>query len=90
VVAPVAPMLARLVRELPEGDWFFEPKWHGFRCLAFRTGECVELYSRNPSTPLRWDEVEAGAAGRTALRFDGDLFGPVLELDQHLPAAPPW
>jgi bifunctional non-homologous end joining protein LigD len=50
----------------------------------------------SPSTPLRWDEVEAAAAGQRCLRFDapavlrrldadGDVFRPVLELDQRLP-----
>ncbi len=50
------------------------------------------------STPLRWEEVEAAADGGTAddLRFEapdvlarvkqhGDLFAPVLELEQELP-----
>ena len=48
------------------------------------------------STPVTWDEVEAGAKGRTDLRFEaddvlkriekhGDLFAPVLELKQTLP-----
>lgn len=50
------------------------------------------------STPVTWDEVEACAAGEALLRFDagevldrverlGDLFGSVLTLQQHLPAA---
>jgi len=49
------------------------------------------------STPLTWEEVEAGAAGRHRLLFDpaagrrrldtsGDLFRPVVDLDQRLPA----
>jgi ATP-dependent DNA ligase len=30
-------MEARSVSELPEDEgWQFEPKWDGFRCLAFR------------------------------------------------------
>ena len=48
------------------------------------------------SAPVTWDEVEAGAAGHTDLRFEaedvlkriddqGDLFAPVLELKQSLP-----
>ena len=48
------------------------------------------------STPVTWDEVEAGAKGKTDLRFEaddvlkriekhGDLFAPVLELKQTLP-----
>jgi ATP-dependent DNA ligase len=41
------PMLAKLVRELPEGDFVDEPKWDGFRCLAFRDGDEVDLPSRH-------------------------------------------
>jgi ATP-dependent DNA ligase len=42
-------MLARLSRELPsdEGDYFYEPKWDGFRCLAFVEGRSVDLRSRH-------------------------------------------
>ena len=42
-----APMEARLVDELPVGDdWQYEPKWDGFRCLAFRDGAKVDLMSK--------------------------------------------
>ncbi|MFL5839981.1 MAG: ATP-dependent DNA ligase [Thermoleophilaceae bacterium] len=44
---PLAPMLAKLARELPTGDYVYEPKWDGFRCLAFRNGDDVDLRSRN-------------------------------------------
>jgi ATP-dependent DNA ligase len=44
---PVAPMLARLARELPVDGYVYEPKWDGFRCLAFRDGGDVDLRSRN-------------------------------------------
>ena len=47
VVPPVAPMLARLARELPRGEFLYEPKWDGFRCLVFRDGEEVDLRSRH-------------------------------------------
>jgi predicted RNA-binding protein YlqC (UPF0109 family) len=40
-------MLARLARTLPEGGYLYEPKWDGFRALAFRDGADVELQSRN-------------------------------------------
>jgi ATP-dependent DNA ligase len=40
-------MLGRRVDELPAGDWIFEPKWDGFRCLAFRRGGEVDLRSRH-------------------------------------------
>ncbi|MEO1336738.1 MAG: ATP-dependent DNA ligase, partial [Myxococcota bacterium] len=45
--APVKPMLAKLVREIPaDGDHLFEPKWDGFRALVFRDGDDVRLQSR--------------------------------------------
>ena len=44
---PVPPMLARLTRTLPTRGYLYEPKWDGFRALAFREGERVELQSRN-------------------------------------------
>ena len=47
VQPPVAPMLAKLARELPSGDYIYEPKWDGFRCIVFRSGTEVELGSRN-------------------------------------------
>jgi ATP-dependent DNA ligase len=49
------PMEARLVDELPEGDgWQFEPKWDGFRCLAFRDGPAVELRAKSGKTLTRY------------------------------------
>jgi ATP-dependent DNA ligase len=48
VTPPVAPMLAKLVRELPVSEGlFYEPKWDGFRCIVFRDGGDVVLGSRN-------------------------------------------
>ncbi len=48
VTPPVSPMLAKLVRELPEQDGLsYEPKWDGFRCIVFRDGGDVVLGSRN-------------------------------------------
>lgn len=41
------PMEAKLVAALPTGDdWQYEPKWDGFRCLAFRDGDRVDLMSK--------------------------------------------
>ena len=48
-------MLAKLVRELPDGGGlFFEPKWDGFRCIVFRDGDDVELGSRNERPLTRY------------------------------------
>jgi ATP-dependent DNA ligase len=44
---PVEPMLAKLMDELPEGDWLFEPKWDGFRALVFRDGDEIVVQSRD-------------------------------------------
>ena len=52
---PVAPMLAKLSRELPRDDGlFYEPKWDGFRCIVFRDGDDVELGSRNEKPLTRY------------------------------------
>src|SRR5689334_7928609 len=45
---PVLPQLARSRGELPRGDdWSYEPKWDGFRALAFVDGTDYYLQSRN-------------------------------------------
>jgi ATP-dependent DNA ligase len=43
------PMEARLAEELPatEGRWQYEPKWDGFRCLAFKSRNAVELQAKS-------------------------------------------
>src|ERR1700761_147674 len=42
------PMEAKLVDDLPaEAGWRYEPKWDGFRCLAFRAGDQVELKAKS-------------------------------------------
>src|SRR5258708_29996898 len=44
----VAPMLATLTDEVfSRKGWLFEPKWDGERCLAFRRGRELNLFSRN-------------------------------------------
>src|SRR5678816_425349 len=41
-----APMEATLVEQIPTGpQWQYEPKWDGFRCLAFRDGDEIQLQS---------------------------------------------
>lgn len=44
---PFPPMEALSVDEIPTGpEWQYEPKWDGFRCLAFRDGDEVQLQSK--------------------------------------------
>ena len=46
--APLEPMEALLVEQLPAGEgWQFEPKWDGFRCLVVRDGDRVDLWSKS-------------------------------------------
>jgi ATP-dependent DNA ligase len=71
---PVLPQLARSRAALPEGDdWAYEPKWDGFRCVAFVDGGDVHLQSRNGKPLTRYfPEVVAGfPAGRYVL--DGEI-----------------
>jgi ATP-dependent DNA ligase len=73
----IAPMEARLVESLPAGpDWAYEPKWDGFRCLAYRDGDTVALRSKS-GKPLErfFPEVAAMLAGLRCRRFvlDGEL-----------------
>jgi ATP-dependent DNA ligase len=45
---PFPPMEARSADEIPTGEhWLYEPKWDGFRCLAFRKGSEVLLQSKS-------------------------------------------
>ncbi len=74
---PVEPMEARALKEMPEGaQWQYEPKWDGFRCIAFRDGENVALQSKSGQPLERYfpEIVEALQALKTE-RFiiDGEL-----------------
>src|SRR3954471_22267062 len=75
------PMEARSVDALPEGpDWRYEPKWDGFRCLAFRDGETVELRSKSGQMLGRYfPDVVAGVAALPARHFvlDGEIVIPI-------------
>jgi ATP-dependent DNA ligase len=44
---PYPPAEAKSVEEIPAGEgWLYEPKWDGFRCIAFREGNEVLLQSK--------------------------------------------
>jgi ATP-dependent DNA ligase len=61
VMPPVAPMLAKSVKEIPAGALSYEPKWDGFRSVVFRDGAEVEIGSRNERPMTRYfpEVVEA-------------------------------
>jgi ATP-dependent DNA ligase len=74
-------MEARSVDEIPIGNnWQYEPKWDGFRCLAFRDGAKVYLQSKSGQPLARYfpDVVEAIAKLPTQnFVLDGELAIPV-------------
>ncbi|MGI8458836.1 MAG: ATP-dependent DNA ligase [Propionibacteriaceae bacterium] len=61
VMPPVSPMLAKSVKEIPDGEVSYEPKWDGFRSIIFRDGDEVEIGSRNEKPMTRYfpEVVEA-------------------------------
>ena len=72
-----APMEADSARDIPGGsEWQYEPKWDGFRVLAFRDGEQVELMSKaNQPLARYFPEVVAALAALTPKKFvlDGEV-----------------
>lgn len=75
------PMEAAPARELPVGpDWQYEPKWDGFRCLAFRDGAHIELMSKSAKPLTRYfPELASRLASVKAGQFilDGEIVIPV-------------
>jgi ATP-dependent DNA ligase len=87
----LAPMEAETADALPAGEgWQYEPKWDGFRCLAFRDGDRVELRSKAGKPLTRYfPEVVESLRALGARRFvvDGEIVVPVqgaLSFDQLL------
>jgi ATP-dependent DNA ligase len=76
---PLEPMLAKLERALPSGDFVYEPKWDGFRALVFRNGDDVDIRSRHDKKLARYfpEIVEAiRTLGEPKLVLDGELVIP--------------
>ena len=71
------PMEARTERALPGGEgWWYEPKWDGFRCLAFKAEGRVELLAKSGKSLARFfPEVVERLRGIEAETFglDGEL-----------------
>jgi ATP-dependent DNA ligase len=78
---PLAPMEAMSVAEIPVGDqWQYEPKWDGFRCLAFRSGNEIQLRSKSWQPFERYfPELVAAFLALPARQFvlDGEIVIPV-------------
>ncbi len=75
------PMEAQPASELPGGpEWQYEPKWDGFRCLAFRDGAHVELESKSGKPLTRYfPEIVEAAKALAPKKFvlDGEIVIPV-------------
>ncbi len=75
------PMEAKVAAELPTGEgWQFEPKWDGFRCLAYKSGGRVELRAKSGKSLSRYfPEMVAALERARADEFvlDGELAVPV-------------
>ncbi len=70
-------MEAETAAELPRGaEWQYEPKWDGFRCIAFRDGDSIRLQSKAGKPLERYfpelvDELRALGARKFVL--DGEI-----------------
>jgi ATP-dependent DNA ligase len=73
-------MEAKSVDSVPVGDeWQYEPKWDGFRCLAFRENSKIELQSKSTQPLTRYfPELMAAMGGLKSKMFvlDGEICVP--------------
>src|ERR1700676_3776838 len=74
-------MEMRAVADVPDGPlWQYEPKWDGFRCLAFREGGEVTLQSKAGQPLGRYFPEIVDALGRLSTAryvLDGELVVPL-------------
>jgi ATP-dependent DNA ligase len=76
-----APMEAKSVDRLPDDPgWQYEAKWDGFRCLAFKEGDAIELRAKSGKSLSRYFPDVVMALNRIDIdRFvvDGELAIPI-------------
>ena len=67
--------------ELPAGpEWQYEPKWDGFRCLAFRDAARIDLQSKSGKPLTRYfPDLVAALKKLKAIKFvlDGEIVIPI-------------
>src|SRR5919112_1731620 len=91
---PLPPQLAKSAKALPTGPgWVYEPKWDGFRAIAFVDGDAVHLQSRNGRPLTRYFPELRFPAGRYVL--DGEIVRVDAPVDltpatEDPDAAAPW
>src|SRR5689334_11565392 len=88
---PYPPAEAKSVAEIPSGPgWLYEPKWDGFRCLAFRSGDEIVLQSKAGQPLARYfPELVQAFSQLPARKFvlDGEIIirsGSGLDFDSLL------
>ena len=81
IKSTLRPMEALAVEEVPTDDgWQYEPKWDGFRCLAFRDGNKIQLQSKSGQPLSRYFPDIVEALQRLAAKqfvLDGEIVIPV-------------
>ena len=90
------PMEAKSADALPDdsGQWQYEPKWDGFRCLAFKAGDEVELRAKSgkplgryfPEVVAMLRDLKADAFvvdGEIAIEVEGFLSFDALQMRLH-------
>lgn len=91
------PMEAKSADALPDdsgGQWQYEPKWDGFRCLAFKAGDEVELRAKSgkplgryfPEVVAMLRDLKANAFvvdGEIVIDIDGALSFDALQMRLH-------
>ena len=75
-------MLAKLADELPTGNYLYEPKWDGFRAIAFREAEALYIQSRD-SRPLDRYFPELHDALLERLPKDSVVDGEIVIATEH-------
>jgi bifunctional non-homologous end joining protein LigD len=79
-----SPMLATLVQELPTGEgWLFEPKWDGYRALAYVRGGEAALRSRRGNDLTQRFAAVAKELPKALRSPDAVLDGEVCALDEN-------
>jgi ATP-dependent DNA ligase len=77
VTPPYPPMEAKSADSIPAKDgYLFEPKWDGFRCLAFRSGDAILLQSKAGQPLGRYFPELVQAFGQLPARqfvLDGEI-----------------
>ena len=78
--SPLPAMEAKSVDSVPVGDqWQYEPKWDGFRCLAFREDSKIELQSKSTQPLSRYFPELINALGSLKSKMfilDGEICVP--------------